>query len=226
MTQRVHRRRLGDAGSDDGGAQVALQALLVQVMAVHGIAARVAAHRRGREEPEPRPAFGRALVRGGEGVRQVDAGPALVAILLPEAMRALQLGAQPRTQWTYASSVRKLWCMYRKRSRRASSRRGAAGFAPATGTARSSPRIAIASAPGVDGDGHRGAADRRWPFSPSLRQSSSSTCAFAKLLYFCTVPSRKPLVNSLCRPPLPPFVHFRPPRATVKVDSGVSSISP
>ncbi len=72
MAQGVDGRRLGDAGSGDGGLQIALQALLVQVMAMDDgrVAARIAADRGGGEDPEPGPALGRSLVLGGERVRR------------------------------------------------------------------------------------------------------------------------------------------------------------
>ena len=105
MAQGVDRRGLGDAGFRDGGVQVALQALLVQVVAtllavaaaadtVAVAAAWIAAQGRRREEPEPGEAFGGARVLGGERVRQMHAGAARVAVGLPDRVRGAQLRAQ------------------------------------------------------------------------------------------------------------------------------------
>ena len=44
MAQGVHRGRLGDGGRHDRGAQIALQALLVNVVAMQRFASRILGH--------------------------------------------------------------------------------------------------------------------------------------------------------------------------------------
>jgi hypothetical protein len=95
VAQGVHRGRLGDAGGAHGGVEIALQALLVDVVAMPGVAAaRVLAYGRRGKEPEPGPALGRALVLRGEGVRQVDAALLPFLVVEPDAARFPKLQAQ------------------------------------------------------------------------------------------------------------------------------------
>lgn len=98
VAQRVHCRRLGDARGPHGRPQVALQPLFVDMVAMHRLAARILADGGRRKDPEPGPALGRALVLGGQRVRQIDARPLAVLLLptvgLPHLPRGPQLRAQ------------------------------------------------------------------------------------------------------------------------------------
>ena len=100
VAQRVHGGRLGDARSAHRRVQVALQALLVDMVAMQRLAARVPADGVGRKDPEPGPAFGGAAVLGGQRIGQVDAGLGAVVVSLPDAARLAQLQAQGAVEGT------------------------------------------------------------------------------------------------------------------------------
>ena len=100
VTQGVNRRRLGQTRSDNGRAQVALQALFMHVMPVHGIAARILGDDGRRKHPEPGPACRGARILDGQRVRHPDTAALVLAIVQPVPPRQIELLAERRLERT------------------------------------------------------------------------------------------------------------------------------